>query len=109
MQSTKNVNNSRGRKKQRKTRAKQKCMSARFVPGFQRKKNFFEALKKIPKNVATKLEGGKALVAGPLKKELYFFCGFPNITHNISVGWPRVLGHWMRHQGPPWRVHQVPT
>ena len=33
-------------------------MSARFVPGFREKKNFFEALKKITKNVATKLEGG---------------------------------------------------
>ena len=44
-----------------------------------RKNNFFEAReKKSTKNVATRLEGGKALVDGPLKKELYlFFCGFP--------------------------------
>ena len=43
-----------------------------------KKKNFFEAReKKIRKNVANKLEGGggKALLAGPLKKEP--FCGFP--------------------------------
>ena len=43
-----------------------------------RKNNFFKAEIKIPlKNVATKLEGGggggKALVAGPQKKELHFF------------------------------------
>ena len=41
--------------------------------------NFFNAIKNSPKNVATKLEGVggwvKALVAGPLKKELFF--GFP--------------------------------
>ena len=31
--------------------------------------------------MATQLEGGgiKALVAGPLKKDRYFFCGFPNL------------------------------
>ena len=34
-------------------------------------KNFF----KLEENVATKLEGGKALVAGPLKKN--FFYGLP--------------------------------
>ena len=41
----------------------------------RKKKTFFEALKKIPpKNMTTKLEegGGKALVAGPLKKTKFF-------------------------------------
>ena len=40
---------------------------------------------RLEKNVATKLEGGwgKALVAGPLKKEL--FCGFPKILKIDSV------------------------
>ena len=42
-----------------------------------KKKDFFEALKKFPNNVATKLQGKgggcKALLAGPLKKNFYFF------------------------------------
>ena len=45
------------------------------------KKKFFEAReKKNSKNVATNIEraGGKALVARPLKKELYFFAASIN-------------------------------
>ena len=46
-----------------------------------RKKKLFLKLKKnSPKNVATKLEGGgETLVAGPLKKELYFFAASPSL------------------------------
>ena len=41
-----------------------------------RKSNLFEARKKIrQKNLATQLDRGKALVAGPLKK--YFFLRLP--------------------------------
>ena len=41
---------------------------------------YFKTKKKIQQKtvpMATKLEGGKALVARPLVEELFFFCGFP--------------------------------
>ena len=52
-----------------------------------KKKTSFKARKKIPKkNLATKLEGGgKALMAGPLKKDHYFFCSFPYLSGIITV------------------------
>ena len=57
-----------------------------------RKKNFYELQKNpkkiLPKNIATKLEregGGKALVDGPLEKELYFICVFPYPIVTIAL------------------------
>ena len=43
--------------------------------------------------MATKLEGvgGKALVARPLKK-LLFYCGFPNSLQQFDNVWPGRLG-----------------
>ena len=43
-----------------------------------RKKNFFEALKKSQRNVATKLEGGGAL------KKIYF-CGLPKSEQKACI------------------------
>ena len=50
-------------------------------PSTKKKERFLRIEKKIcfQNNVATKLGGGKALVAGPLKKNL--FCGFLNSDH----------------------------
>ena len=70
--------------------------------GGAKKKLLFLKLgyKKFPqKNVATKLGGGedKALVAGPLKKEL--FCGFPDLIQTFSVTYlaPAFLVSAARH------------
>ena len=58
-----------------------------------RKNTVFEALKKSGKNLATKLErgGGKALVAGPLKKDRYFFAASLTVSLAITVPQPLCL------------------
>ena len=47
---------------------------------------------KIPqKNVATKLEGGKALVAGPLNENyLYFFAASQRKSDSMVTGYTRI-------------------